>query len=99
VSAMSGRTSLPADRDHARARCCLVRFLLIAFLDRCIPGAGHFVKGAIGGVPLDSGDNRLDAKFFAEIEAADLGIIHDIVFAAFHEDLAGVNDVRAIGEV
>ena len=41
----------------------------------------------------------LDPKFLPEIEPADLGIVHDIVLAALHQDLARVNDVRAVGEV
>src|SRR5258707_9996866 len=41
----------------------------------------------------------LDAEFFAEIEAADLGIVHDIVLAALHEDLARIDDVGPVGEV
>src|SRR5262245_17893710 len=40
-----------------------------------------------------------NAEFLAEIEAANLGIVHNVVLAALHQDLARINDVRAVGEV
>src|SRR5260370_8745013 len=47
----------------------------------------------------DLGTAALDAEFFAEVEAADLGVVHDILLAALHEDLARIDDARAVGEV
>src|SRR4249919_1154621 len=40
----------------------------------------------------------LQPEFFAQVEATHIGIVHDIVGATFHQDLAGVDDVRAVGE-
>src|SRR5262245_25933862 len=43
--------------------------------------------------------NPLHAEFLAEIEAADLGVVDDVVLAPLHQDLSGIDDVGAVGEV
>src|SRR5262245_35338175 len=44
-------------------------------------------------------ENPLYAEFLAEIEAADLGVVDDVVLAPLHQDLSGIDDVGAVGEV
>ena len=69
-----------------------------------LPGPGVYQDEGIslrvqeGAFPSIAGIT-LDAKFFPEIEAADLGIVHDIVLAPLHQDLAGINDVGPVREV
>src|SRR5262245_26384401 len=40
----------------------------------------------------------LQLEFLAQIETAHIGVVHDVVGAAFHQDLAGVNDVGAVSK-
>src|SRR6478752_6895560 len=42
--------------------------------------------------------NALHPKFFAEVEAAHVGIIDDLVGRALHQNLARVNDVGTVGQ-
>ncbi len=37
-------------------------------------------------------------KFFAQIELAHLGVVHDVIAPALHQDLAGIDDIGAIGQ-
>src|SRR5215469_8213787 len=38
------------------------------------------------------------AELFAEIEAADVRVVHDILSPALHQDLARIDDIGAVGE-
>ena len=99
VSAIGGEGYCPVDRDHAHARDAV-------WSDSCLspswPGVyqdeGISLRVQEGAFPSIAGIT-LDAKFFPEIEAADLGIVHDIVLAPLHQDLAGINDVGPVREV
>src|SRR5215510_16264360 len=46
-----------------------------------------------------SWENPLHTEFLAEIEAADLRVVDDVVLAPLHQDLSGIDDVGAVGEV
>src|SRR6266567_3913540 len=43
-------------------------------------------------------DAGLQTELVAEVEAADRGVVHDIVGSALHQHLARIDDVGAVGE-
>src|SRR5262249_43618156 len=75
----------------------LVRFLLLI--------AGHlhgrYVIEQWGLAELRALTNYaryLQLEFLAQVESAHIGIVHDVVGAALHQNLAGVNDVSTVSK-
>jgi hypothetical protein len=42
---------------------------------------------------------QLGPEVLAKVKPAHLGIVHDIILAALHQNLAGVNDIGSIGQI